>query len=127
MNARAKDCSSVYTDIARAYAEQVVTGEILLARELARADVFLDLVDCADPIQRLIGQHRLGRPGVRALKSSRLQCAQHCACLSASVYGQPTQMPISEDCPLGQPTNPYGCCSFSTIDMIRSAPLGMMV
>ena len=56
MNARAKDCSSVYTDIARAYAEQVVTGEILLARELARADVFLDLVDCADPIQRLIGQ-----------------------------------------------------------------------
>lgn len=67
MNARAKDRSSVYTDIARAYAEQVVTGEILLARELARADVFLDLVDCADPIQRLIGQHRLGRPGVEEL------------------------------------------------------------
>jgi len=71
MNARAKDRSSVYTDIARAYAEQVVTGEILLARELARADAFLDLVDCADPIQRLIGQHRLGRPGARALKNSR--------------------------------------------------------
>jgi UDP-glucose 4-epimerase len=28
---------------------------------------------------------------------------------SAKVYGEPTQMPISETCPLGQPTNPYGC------------------
>lgn len=27
---------------------------------------------------------------------------------SATVYGEPSQMPISEDCPLGRPTNPYG-------------------
>ena len=56
----------------------------------------------------------------RALKNSRLQYAQHCACLSASVYGQPTQMPISEDCPLGQPTNPYGRSKLIIEDMLRS-------
>lgn len=27
---------------------------------------------------------------------------------SATVYGNPDSMPISEDCPTGQPTNPYG-------------------
>ena len=27
---------------------------------------------------------------------------------SATVYGEPTQMPIAETCPTGQPTNPYG-------------------
>ncbi|QEY60109.1 UDP-glucose 4-epimerase GalE [Pseudomonas sp. C27(2019)] len=27
---------------------------------------------------------------------------------SATVYGEPKQMPISEDCPTGTPTNPYG-------------------
>lgn len=27
---------------------------------------------------------------------------------SATVYGSPDQMPISEDCPTGHPTNPYG-------------------
>ena len=27
---------------------------------------------------------------------------------SATVYGEPAQMPISEDCPVGKPTNPYG-------------------
>lgn len=27
---------------------------------------------------------------------------------SATVYGEPEQMPISESCPLGVPTNPYG-------------------
>ncbi|WP_028358016.1 UDP-glucose 4-epimerase GalE [Brackiella oedipodis] len=27
---------------------------------------------------------------------------------SATVYGNPQQIPITEECPLGQPTNPYG-------------------
>lgn len=27
---------------------------------------------------------------------------------SATVYGEQAEMPISEDCPVGQPTNPYG-------------------
>lgn len=27
---------------------------------------------------------------------------------SATVYGEPSEMPISEDCPTGVPTNPYG-------------------
>ena len=27
---------------------------------------------------------------------------------SATVYGEPKQMPISETCPVGEPTNPYG-------------------
>ena len=27
---------------------------------------------------------------------------------SATVYGEPTTMPIHEECPLGEPTNPYG-------------------
>ncbi|MFB0705824.1 UDP-glucose 4-epimerase GalE, partial [Pseudomonas protegens] len=28
---------------------------------------------------------------------------------SATVYGDPVQIPIVESCPLGTPTNPYGC------------------
>lgn len=27
---------------------------------------------------------------------------------SATVYGEPDRMPVAEDCPLGEPTNPYG-------------------
>jgi len=37
MNARAKDRSSGYTDVARTYAEQVVAGEILACRWVQRA------------------------------------------------------------------------------------------
>jgi UDP-glucose 4-epimerase len=38
---------------------------------------------------------------------------------SATVYGDPTQMPIPEDCPVGQPTNPYGRSKLMVEDMLR--------
>lgn len=38
---------------------------------------------------------------------------------SATVYGEPAHMPISEDCPVGQPTNPYGRSKLMVEDMLR--------
>jgi UDP-glucose 4-epimerase len=38
---------------------------------------------------------------------------------SATVYGEPAQMPIAEDCPVGQPTNPYGRSKLMVEDMLR--------
>ena len=38
---------------------------------------------------------------------------------SATVYGEPAQMPISEACPVGQPTNPYGRSKLLVEDMLR--------
>lgn len=38
---------------------------------------------------------------------------------SATVYGEPAQMPISEDCPVGQPTNPYGRSKLIVEDILR--------
>jgi UDP-glucose 4-epimerase len=38
---------------------------------------------------------------------------------SATVYGDPAQMPISEVCPVGQPTNPYGRSKLMVEDMLR--------
>ncbi len=38
---------------------------------------------------------------------------------SATVYGEPAQMPISEVCPVGQPTNPYGRSKLMVEDMLR--------
>lgn len=38
---------------------------------------------------------------------------------SATVYGEPVQMPISEACPMGQPTNPYGRSKLMVEDMLR--------
>jgi UDP-glucose 4-epimerase len=38
---------------------------------------------------------------------------------SATVYGDPAQMPISEACPVGQPTNPYGRSKLMVEDMLR--------
>ena len=38
---------------------------------------------------------------------------------SATVYGEPAQMPISEACPVGQPTNPYGRSKLMVEDMLR--------
>ena len=38
---------------------------------------------------------------------------------SATVYGEPAQMPISEACPVGQPTNPYGRSKLVVEDMLR--------
>jgi UDP-glucose 4-epimerase len=38
---------------------------------------------------------------------------------SATVYGKPMQMPISEDCLVGQPTNPYGRSKLMIEDMLR--------
>ena len=38
---------------------------------------------------------------------------------SATVYGEPIQMPISETCPVGQPTNPYGRSKLMVEDMLR--------
>ena len=38
---------------------------------------------------------------------------------SATVYGEPVQMPISEACPVGQPTNPYGRSKLMVEDILR--------
>jgi UDP-glucose 4-epimerase len=38
---------------------------------------------------------------------------------SATVYGEPAQMPISEACPVGQPTNPYGRSKLMVEEMLR--------
>lgn len=38
---------------------------------------------------------------------------------SATVYGVPVQIPISEACPVGQPTNPYGRSKLMVEDMLR--------
>ena len=38
---------------------------------------------------------------------------------SATVYGEPAKMPISEACPVGQPTNPYGRSKLMVEDILR--------
>jgi UDP-glucose 4-epimerase len=38
---------------------------------------------------------------------------------SATVYGDPKLMPISEGCPVGQPTNPYGRSKLMVEDILR--------
>jgi UDP-glucose 4-epimerase len=38
---------------------------------------------------------------------------------SATVYGEPAQMPVSEACPVCQPTNPYGCSKLMVEDILR--------
>jgi UDP-glucose 4-epimerase len=38
---------------------------------------------------------------------------------SATVYGEPAQMPIAETCPIGQPTNPYGRSKLIVEDILR--------
>jgi UDP-glucose 4-epimerase len=38
---------------------------------------------------------------------------------SATVYGEPAHTPISEACPVGQPTNPYGRSKLMVEDMLR--------
>jgi UDP-glucose 4-epimerase len=38
---------------------------------------------------------------------------------SATVYGESAKMPISETCPVGQPTNPYGRSKLMVEDMLR--------
>ena len=38
---------------------------------------------------------------------------------SATVYGEPVHMPISEECPVSQPTNPYGRSKLMVEDMLR--------
>ncbi len=38
---------------------------------------------------------------------------------SATVYGEPAQMPIAETCPTGQPTNPYGRSKLMVEDILR--------
>jgi len=38
---------------------------------------------------------------------------------SATVYGEPSQMPINEDCPTGIPTNPYGRSKLMVEELLR--------
>lgn len=38
---------------------------------------------------------------------------------SATVYGEPKQMPISEECPTGVPTNPYGRSKLMVEEILR--------
>jgi len=42
---------------------------------------------------------------------------------SATVYGEPVHIPISESCPVGQPTNPYGRSKLMVEDMLRDLAL----
>lgn len=42
---------------------------------------------------------------------------------SATVYGEPTAMPINEECPTGQPTNPYGRSKLITEEILQDLAL----
>lgn len=42
---------------------------------------------------------------------------------SATVYGEPVEMPISENCPVGRPTNPYGRSKLMVEDILRDLVL----
>ena len=42
---------------------------------------------------------------------------------SATVYGDPAEMPISEQCPVGRPTNPYGRSKLIVEDILRDLAL----
>jgi UDP-glucose 4-epimerase len=42
---------------------------------------------------------------------------------SATVYGDPVEMPISEQCPVGRPTNPYGRSKLMVEDILRDLAL----
>jgi UDP-glucose 4-epimerase len=42
---------------------------------------------------------------------------------SATVYGDPAEMPISEQCPVGRPTNPYGRSKLIVEDILRDMAL----
>ncbi|GLR64376.1 UDP-glucose 4-epimerase GalE [Marinospirillum insulare] len=42
---------------------------------------------------------------------------------SATVYGEPEQMPISENCPTGRPTNPYGRSKLMVEEILRDLAL----
>lgn len=42
---------------------------------------------------------------------------------SATVYGDPAEMPISEQCPVGRPTNPYGRSKLMVEDILRDLAL----
>jgi len=42
---------------------------------------------------------------------------------SATVYGDPAQMPITEDCPTGRPTNPYGETKLAVENILRGLAL----
>lgn len=42
---------------------------------------------------------------------------------SATVYGEPKEMPISEDCPTGIPTNPYGRSKLMVEEILRDLAL----
>ena len=42
---------------------------------------------------------------------------------SATVYGDPGEMPISEQCPVGCPTNPYGRSKLMVEDILRDLAL----
>ena len=42
---------------------------------------------------------------------------------SATVYGEPAEIPISESCPLARPTNPYGRSKLMVEDILRDLAL----
>lgn len=42
---------------------------------------------------------------------------------SATIYGEPAEMPISEQCPVGRPTNPYGRSKLMVEDILRDVSL----
>lgn len=44
---------------------------------------------------------------------------------SATVYGEPAHMPISEATPTGRPTNPYGCSKLMVEELLADLPVGL--
>ena len=112
-----------------------------------RAPVFVD-GDIRDAVllQRLFAEHSIEAvlhfAGLKAVRESLAQplryydnnvygsqvLLQACAdagvfnfvfSSSATVYGEPVQMPISEACSVGQPTNPYGRSKLMVEDILR--------
>lgn len=87
-----------------------------------------------DAVLHFAGMKAVGESAIQPLRyydnnvHGSLTLLQACFCAgvfnfvfssSATVYGEPAEMPISESCPVGLPTNPYGRSKLMVENMLR--------
>lgn len=101
--------------------DRALLDELFAAHKIGAVLHFAGLKAVGESVQKPLDYYDNNVAGSLTLCQAMAQAGVFCLVFSSSatVYGEPTQMPISESLPTGEPTNPYGRSKLMVEHLLR--------
>lgn len=101
--------------------DAALLGQIFAEHSISSVVHFAGLKAVGESVEQPLSYYDNNVYGSQVLLQTMLKAGVYSLVFSSSatVYGEPAEMPISEQCPVSRPTNPYGRSKLMVEDILR--------